>query len=232
VGTNGVGTVLEFGESAGAGLAAVALYIFGWRRLKPWAHFWTGVPIVVAGIFGSVSVVAANAWMNAPTGALGEVDAVEDLADPLAAVPADDDPGPAVGQRDAHRHVRDLLGQLINHRLGAADQPRSEVELGEVRALDAVRGHTVRHTSSPGGGDMIGHPGALQRTITVEQIRARGGQQQPPVRHLGHQATPPRAPPFMVRQGARPQRVPLHVDAVGADRAVVVEDSVNDEEHK
>ena len=22
----------------------VAIYIFGWRRLKPWAHFWTGVP--------------------------------------------------------------------------------------------------------------------------------------------------------------------------------------------
>ena len=44
----------------------VAIYIFGWRRLKPWAHFWTGVPIVIAGIVGSVSVVAANAWMNAP----------------------------------------------------------------------------------------------------------------------------------------------------------------------
>ena len=24
----------------------VAIYIYGWRRLKPWAHFWTGVPIV------------------------------------------------------------------------------------------------------------------------------------------------------------------------------------------
>ena len=46
----------------------IAIYIFGWRRLKPWAHFWTGVPIVIAGIFGSVSVVAANAWMNAPAG--------------------------------------------------------------------------------------------------------------------------------------------------------------------
>jgi cytochrome bd ubiquinol oxidase subunit I len=46
----------------------IAIYIFGWRRLKPWAHFWTGVPIVLAGIFGSVSVVAANAWMNAPAG--------------------------------------------------------------------------------------------------------------------------------------------------------------------
>ena len=46
----------------------IAIYIFGWRRLRPWAHFWTGVPVVVAGIFGSISVVAANAWMNAPSG--------------------------------------------------------------------------------------------------------------------------------------------------------------------
>jgi cytochrome d ubiquinol oxidase subunit I len=46
----------------------IAIYIFGWRRLRPWAHFWTGVPIVLAGIFGSMSVVAANAWMNAPSG--------------------------------------------------------------------------------------------------------------------------------------------------------------------
>ena len=46
----------------------VAIYIFGWRRLKPWAHFWTGVPVVLTGILGSVSVVAANAWMNTPSG--------------------------------------------------------------------------------------------------------------------------------------------------------------------
>ncbi|MET0910322.1 MAG: cytochrome ubiquinol oxidase subunit I [Ilumatobacteraceae bacterium] len=46
----------------------VSIYIFGWKRLKPWTHFWTGVPIVLAGIMGSVSVIAANAWMNAPSG--------------------------------------------------------------------------------------------------------------------------------------------------------------------
>lgn len=46
----------------------IAIYIFGWRRLRPWVHFWTGVPIVLAGVFGSMSVVAANAWMNAPSG--------------------------------------------------------------------------------------------------------------------------------------------------------------------
>jgi cytochrome d ubiquinol oxidase subunit I len=55
----------------------ISIYIFGWRRLSPWAHFWTGVPIVLTGILGSASVVAANAWMNEPSGftlnAAGEV---------------------------------------------------------------------------------------------------------------------------------------------------------------
>ena len=32
----------------------VAIYIYGWRRLKPWTHFWTGVPVVITGILGSV----------------------------------------------------------------------------------------------------------------------------------------------------------------------------------
>lgn len=46
----------------------LAVYIYGWKRLRPWPHFWTGVPIVIAGIGGTVSVVAANAWMNEPAG--------------------------------------------------------------------------------------------------------------------------------------------------------------------
>ncbi len=46
----------------------VAIYIYGWKRLKPWTHFWTGVPVVLAGIGGTLSVVAANAWMNQPGG--------------------------------------------------------------------------------------------------------------------------------------------------------------------
>jgi cytochrome d ubiquinol oxidase subunit I len=46
----------------------VAIYIFGWRRLSPWAHFWTGVPIVIAGLGGAFSVVGVNSWMNQPGG--------------------------------------------------------------------------------------------------------------------------------------------------------------------
>ena len=46
----------------------IAIYIFGWNRLSPWLHFWTGVPVAIAGIGGAWSVVAANAWMNQPDG--------------------------------------------------------------------------------------------------------------------------------------------------------------------
>jgi cytochrome d ubiquinol oxidase subunit I len=46
----------------------VAIYIYGWKRLRPWPHFWTGVPVVIAGVGGTLSVVAANAWMNQPAG--------------------------------------------------------------------------------------------------------------------------------------------------------------------
>ena len=61
----------------------IAIYIFGWKRLSPWAHFWTGVPIVLSGIGGTLSVVAANAWMNQPQGftlnSAGEVVDVDPL---------------------------------------------------------------------------------------------------------------------------------------------------------
>jgi cytochrome d ubiquinol oxidase subunit I len=46
----------------------VAIYIFGWERLRPWTHFWSGVPIPICGIGGAFSVVAVNSWMNQPQG--------------------------------------------------------------------------------------------------------------------------------------------------------------------
>ncbi len=64
----------------------IAIYIYGWKRLKPWAHFWSGVPIVIAGIGGTFSVVAANAWMNHPSGfRLNQAGRVVDV-DPIAVI--------------------------------------------------------------------------------------------------------------------------------------------------
>src|SRR3954462_13433845 len=60
----------------------VAIYIFGWKRLAPWKHFWAGVPILITGLGGAFSVVAVNSWMNQPQGfspTTGDVTKVEPL---------------------------------------------------------------------------------------------------------------------------------------------------------
>ena len=60
----------------------IAIYIFGWKRLSPWTHFWTGVPVVISGLGGAFSVVAVNSWMNQPQGfspTTGTVTSVEPL---------------------------------------------------------------------------------------------------------------------------------------------------------
>ncbi|MEU6577334.1 cytochrome ubiquinol oxidase subunit I [Streptomyces sp. NPDC046805] len=46
----------------------VAIYIYGWDRMRPWAHFWAGVPVALASVGGAAAVIAANSWMNQPGG--------------------------------------------------------------------------------------------------------------------------------------------------------------------
>ncbi len=46
----------------------IAIYIYGWDRLSPRAHMWAAVPIVISGVGGAFSVIAANSWMNQPAG--------------------------------------------------------------------------------------------------------------------------------------------------------------------
>ena len=59
----GVEGIFFFLEAIFAGI-----YLWGWRRLPGWAHFWSGVPIALSGIFGAMSVIAVNSWMNQPGG--------------------------------------------------------------------------------------------------------------------------------------------------------------------
>ncbi len=46
----------------------VGLYLYGWERLSPRAHWLTGVPVAVSGMISGVIVLAANAWMQHPVG--------------------------------------------------------------------------------------------------------------------------------------------------------------------
>lgn len=63
----------------------LGVYLYGWNRLTPRAHWWSGVAITVSGTISGVFVVLANAWMNAPTG-FRIVDGRPVDIDPIAAM--------------------------------------------------------------------------------------------------------------------------------------------------
>jgi cytochrome d ubiquinol oxidase subunit I len=46
----------------------VGIYLYGWDRLPPKVHLWSGVPIGIAGVASAFFVVAANGFMNTPSG--------------------------------------------------------------------------------------------------------------------------------------------------------------------
>lgn len=46
----------------------LGIYLYGWDRLSPRAHLLSGLPIPIAGVASAFFVVAANGWMNDPTG--------------------------------------------------------------------------------------------------------------------------------------------------------------------
>jgi cytochrome d ubiquinol oxidase subunit I len=73
------GFMATFGSVFGLGFAIegfsffteaifIGIYIYGWNRLSPRLHFLSGIPIAVAGLTGSLMVIAVNGWMNHPTG--------------------------------------------------------------------------------------------------------------------------------------------------------------------
>jgi len=60
----------------------IGIYVYGWNRLSPRAHFACGIPIVLAGLTGSLFVLSVNSWMNDPGGFTlrdGQVTDVEPL---------------------------------------------------------------------------------------------------------------------------------------------------------
>jgi cytochrome d ubiquinol oxidase subunit I len=47
---------------------ALGFYLYGWDRFNKWFHWFTGVVVGISGLLSGILVVAANAWMNSPTG--------------------------------------------------------------------------------------------------------------------------------------------------------------------
>jgi cytochrome d ubiquinol oxidase subunit I len=64
----------------------LGIYLYGWDRLSPRAHWLSGWPIAISGAASAWFVVTANAWMQAPAGfRLGPGGRPEEV-DPIAAM--------------------------------------------------------------------------------------------------------------------------------------------------
>jgi cytochrome bd ubiquinol oxidase subunit I len=64
----------------------LGLYLYGWERLSPRAHWLCGWPVAISGALSGILVVSANGWMQSPTGfTLGPDGAATDV-DALAAL--------------------------------------------------------------------------------------------------------------------------------------------------
>ena len=47
---------------------ALGFFLYGWDKFNPWFHWVTGLIVGISGIVSGILVVAANAWMNSPSG--------------------------------------------------------------------------------------------------------------------------------------------------------------------
>ncbi|MCS6873095.1 MAG: cytochrome ubiquinol oxidase subunit I [Pyrinomonadaceae bacterium] len=46
----------------------LGIYLYGWDKISPKAHIFSGILVAISGMLSGVFVVIANAWMNSPTG--------------------------------------------------------------------------------------------------------------------------------------------------------------------
>lgn len=46
----------------------LGVFLYGWDRISPRAHWLAGIMVAVSGILSGIFVVTANAWMNTPAG--------------------------------------------------------------------------------------------------------------------------------------------------------------------
>ena len=46
----------------------LGVYLFGAKRLSPFAHWLTSIPIVISGVSSAWFITSANSWLNSPTG--------------------------------------------------------------------------------------------------------------------------------------------------------------------
>jgi cytochrome d ubiquinol oxidase subunit I len=46
----------------------LGIYLYGWDRISPRSHIWSGIAVAISGAASGIFVVTANSWMNSPAG--------------------------------------------------------------------------------------------------------------------------------------------------------------------
>lgn len=64
---------------------ALGYFLYGWNKFNKWFHWFTGLVVGISGLASGILVVAANAWMNSPTG-FDYADGVYTNIDPIKAM--------------------------------------------------------------------------------------------------------------------------------------------------
>lgn len=64
---------------------ALGIFLYGWDKIPPMAHWFSGLVVGISGVMSGIFVVAANAWMNSPAG-FDFIDGEYLNIDPIAAM--------------------------------------------------------------------------------------------------------------------------------------------------
>lgn len=64
---------------------ALGVFLYGWDKISPMAHWISGILVGISGVMSGIFVVAANAWMNSPSG-FDFIDGKYTNIDPVAAM--------------------------------------------------------------------------------------------------------------------------------------------------
>ena len=101
----------------------LGIYLYGWDRVPPRAHWLAGVAVAVSGALSGIFVVTANAWMNTPAG-FQMVDGRAVNIDPVAAML-----NPAAFQQTLHMTIAayQAVGFAVAgvHAFGLLREPRN-----------------------------------------------------------------------------------------------------------
>jgi cytochrome d ubiquinol oxidase subunit I len=125
----------------------LGIYLYGWDRVSPRAHLFSGIVVALSGMASAVFVVAVNAWMNTPRGIMlanGRIAAVDPIAGML---------NPSTFQQALHMVL--------------AAYAATGIAVAGVHAIVLLRGSTGRfHRSALAASLAIGAPAAVLQPVS------------------------------------------------------------------